>query len=105
MRNLLKIGVLGLALAIAPAAFAQEKASLRLNWLYYGFHSFFPLAVDKGFYKEEGIELTIGAPLVMPAITLAPSDRPKVSDFAPTICTARPEPCPSPIVSSIPSSL
>ena len=60
MRNLLKIGVLSLALAIAPAAFAQEKASLRLNWLYYGFHSFFPLAVDKGFYKEEGIDLSIG---------------------------------------------
>ena len=60
MRNILKIGALALALATAPAAFAQEKASLRLNWLYYGFHSFFPLAVDKGFYKEEGIDLSIG---------------------------------------------
>lgn len=60
MKNLLKLVALTLALATSPAAFAQEKASLRLNWLYYGFHSFFPLGVDKGFYKEEGIELTIG---------------------------------------------
>ena len=60
MKTLLKLATLALALAIAPAAFAQEKASLRLNWLYYGFHSFFPLGVDKGFYKDEGIELAIG---------------------------------------------
>lgn len=60
MKTLLKLAALTFALAIAPGAFAQEKASLRLNWLYYGFHSFFPLGVDKGFYKEEGIELTIG---------------------------------------------
>jgi len=60
MKTLLKLAALALALAIAPAAFAQEKASLRLNWLYYGFHSFFPLGVDKGFYKDEGIELAIG---------------------------------------------
>lgn len=60
MKTLLKLAALTFALAITPVAFAQEKASLRLNWLYYGFHSFFPLGVDKGFYKEEGIELTIG---------------------------------------------
>ena len=60
MKTLLKLLALSLALAIAPAAFAQEKASLRLNWLYYGFHSFFPLGVDKGFYKDEGIDLAIG---------------------------------------------
>ena len=60
MKTLLKLAALTFALAIAPSAQAQEKASLRLNWLYYGFHSFFPLGVDKGFYKEEGIELTIG---------------------------------------------
>ena len=64
MKNLLKIGaqigVLALVLMATTGASAQEKASLRLNWLYYGFHSFFPLGVDKGFYKEEGIDLTIG---------------------------------------------
>lgn len=57
----LRIGLLVLAaLCAAPSAWAQEKVSLRLNWLYYGFHSFFPLGVEKGFYKAEGIDLTIG---------------------------------------------
>ena len=48
MKTWIKTLALSLAIAAAPAAFAQEKASLRLNWLYYGFHSFFPLGVDKG---------------------------------------------------------
>lgn len=60
MKRLLGIGMIALGLAAAGLAQAQEAASLRLNWLYYGFHSFFPLGVEKGFYKEEGIDLTIG---------------------------------------------
>lgn len=60
MKRLLGIGMIALGLAAAGLAQAQESASLRLNWLYYGFHSFFPLGVEKGFYKEEGIDLTIG---------------------------------------------
>lgn len=60
MKRMLGIGMIVLGLATAGLAQAQEAASLRLNWLYYGFHSFFPLGVEKGFYKEEGIDLTIG---------------------------------------------
>ena len=60
MKKLLQVCILMLVLGATGAAQAQESASLRLNWLYYGFHSFFPLGVDKGFYKEEGIDLTIG---------------------------------------------
>ena len=60
MKRMLGIGMIALGLAAAGLAQAQEAASLRLNWLYYGFHSFFPLGVEKGFYKEEGIDLTIG---------------------------------------------
>jgi NitT/TauT family transport system substrate-binding protein len=41
-------------------ALAQEKATLRLNWLIYGFHSPFYLGVDKGYYKAEGIDLEVG---------------------------------------------
>ncbi|MEO7241982.1 MAG: ABC transporter substrate-binding protein [Variovorax sp.] len=60
--RLLRIGMFATAAALmaTPAAYAQENASLRLNWLYYGFHSFFPLGVEKGFYKDEGINLAIG---------------------------------------------
>lgn len=39
---------------------AQEKATLRLNWLIYGFHTPFHLGVEKGYYKAEGIDLEIG---------------------------------------------
>lgn len=62
MKNLIRLCavVCAMALSITPAAFAQEKASLRLNWLYYGFHAFFPLGVEKGFYKDQGIQLEIG---------------------------------------------
>lgn len=60
MKKLFKVATLVALLATASLSFAQEKASLRLNWLLYGFHSFFQLGVDKGFYKEEGIDLSIG---------------------------------------------
>lgn len=46
--------------AMAIPAAAQEKASLRLNWLIYGFHTPFHLGVERGYYKAEGIDLEIG---------------------------------------------
>lgn len=46
--------------AFALSAQAQEKATLRLNWLIYGFHSPFYLGVERGYYKAEGIDLEIG---------------------------------------------
>lgn len=52
--------IAALLLLWANAAGAQDKASLRLNWLIYGFHSPFYLGVERGFYKAEGIDLTIG---------------------------------------------
>jgi NitT/TauT family transport system substrate-binding protein len=60
MKHLLRLIALAAALAVSGTALAQDKASLRLNWLLYGFHSFFYLGIDKGYYKQEGIELTIG---------------------------------------------
>ena len=55
------------SLAIAVAAFglgfgaqANDQVTLRLNWILYGFHTPFHLGVDRGYYKDEGIDLTIG---------------------------------------------
>lgn len=45
--------------ALALPAAAQEKATLRLNWLLYGFHTPFHLGVERGYYKAEGIDLEI----------------------------------------------
>jgi len=50
----------GAALLASTPAFAQEKATLRLNWLMYGFHTPFHLGVERGYYKAEGIDLEIG---------------------------------------------
>jgi NitT/TauT family transport system substrate-binding protein len=52
-------GLLASVLA-ANAAQALDKVTFRLNWLMYGFHTPFYLGVERGYYKDEGIDLTIG---------------------------------------------
>jgi NitT/TauT family transport system substrate-binding protein len=60
-----KIGkaVFGLALALpmvlGAQAQAQDNVSLRLNWYLGGLHVPFYYGVDRGFYRQEGINLTI----------------------------------------------
>ena len=38
---------------------ADDDVRLRLNWMYYGSHAGFALGKDKGYYKEQGINLDI----------------------------------------------
>lgn len=45
-------------LASAPAR-ALDDVSLRLNWQILGMHTPFYYGVEKGFFKEEGIDLKI----------------------------------------------
>lgn len=47
-------------LASAGAAAAQDKVTFRLNWILYGFHTPFHLGLERGYYRDEGIDLTIG---------------------------------------------
>ena len=47
------------ALAAPAAAQTLEKFPFRLNWTLYGEHAPFFVARDKGFYKEEGLEVEI----------------------------------------------
>jgi NitT/TauT family transport system substrate-binding protein len=47
-------------LAAATPAGAEDKVQFRLNWILYGFHTPFYLGLERGYYKEEGIDLTIG---------------------------------------------
>jgi NitT/TauT family transport system substrate-binding protein len=51
--------IAGVALMSASTAFAQEAVSLRLNWYLGGLHAPFYYGKDRGFYKQEGIDLTI----------------------------------------------
>ena len=48
------------ALCLTGPARAEDKATLRLNWLAYGFHAPFYLGVQRGLYKQQGIDLEIG---------------------------------------------
>ena len=77
------------ALAALPAA-AQDKMQLQLNWFHLADHSPIYLAMKKGYYKEEGIDLTVlrgsGSADSAKKIDLGQSDV-GISD-APTVLTA-----------------
>jgi NitT/TauT family transport system substrate-binding protein len=49
----------GLALGTAGAAHGADQASLLLNWYLGGLHTPVYLGVERGYYEEEGIDLTI----------------------------------------------
>src|SRR4051794_3980359 len=51
--------VLGVAATFAGTASADDDVRLRLNWMYYGSHAGFALGKDKGYYKDQGINLDI----------------------------------------------
>jgi NitT/TauT family transport system substrate-binding protein len=63
MRRKFGKAVFGLALALplvlGVQAQAQDNVSLRLNWYLGGLHVPFYFGVDRGFYRQEGINLTI----------------------------------------------
>ncbi len=53
------IGALAALAASATMATAQDAVTFRLNWYMGGLHVPFYYGKEKGFYKEEGIDLTI----------------------------------------------
>src|SRR5438132_7993099 len=52
-------GALALLAASSIAVHAYDAVSLRLNWYFGGLHVPFYYGKEKGFYKAEGIDLTI----------------------------------------------
>ena len=50
----------GAAFGFSSPAVALDKVTFRLNWLLYGFHTPFYLGLERGYYRDEGIDLTIG---------------------------------------------
>jgi len=61
LARLLAFGTAAAVIAAAGtlAARADDDVRLRLNWMYYGSHAGFALGKDKGYYKEQGINLDI----------------------------------------------
>jgi len=80
----------GLAMLLALPALAQEKMQLQLNWFHLADHSPIYIALKKGYYKEENIELTVlrgsGSADSAKKIDLGQADV-GISD-APTVLTA-----------------
>jgi NitT/TauT family transport system substrate-binding protein len=61
-RSLLKLAALGAVLAPIASAYAQlEKPSIKFSqgWLFQATQAQFPLAVDKGYWKAEGLEVAV----------------------------------------------
>jgi len=56
-RAFLSAVVLFVILGLAFPGFAVDRATLRLDWVRYGIHIPFFVGVEKGFYKEAGIDL------------------------------------------------
>ena len=95
MMRSLRQGLLAMLLAtaavtVALPAQAADKMQLQLNWFHLADHSPIYLALKKGYYKEEGLELTVlrgsGSADSAKKIDLGQSDV-GISD-APTILTA-----------------
>ncbi len=53
------LGMAVLIMSLTGWAQAMDKVSLNLNWFYVGDHSPYFVALEKGWYKEEGLEPTI----------------------------------------------
>ena len=90
LRRPLALLAAGLAIALSLPAAAQDKMQLQLNWFHLADHSPIYLAMKKGYYKEEGIDLTVlrgsGSADSAKKIDLGQSDI-GISD-APTVLTA-----------------
>src|SRR4051812_49934398 len=78
------------ALALAPATQAQDKMTLQLNWFHLADHAPIYMALKKGYFAEEKIDLTVvrgaGSADSAKKIDLKQADI-GISD-APTIITA-----------------
>ncbi|MGF7159623.1 NitT/TauT family transport system substrate-binding protein [Rhodoligotrophos appendicifer] len=56
--HLLSLAFVAAALIASPAK-AETKINFKLDWTIYGVHAPFYLALDKGLYKKEGLDVTI----------------------------------------------
>src|SRR3954462_7553390 len=59
MRRIAFFGILALAFAAASPAFAQPDVKFALDWKFEGPAAPYFVAIDKGYYKAEGLNVTI----------------------------------------------
>ena len=80
----------GLALTAAPAL-AQDEVTLQLKWVTQAQFAGYYVALDQGFYEEEGLDVTIhpGGPDVAPPQVMAGGGADVMVDWMPSALAAR----------------
>ena len=59
MKNIFKIALAGAFMLSAPVAQADDDVTLQLKWVTQAQFAGYYVALDKGFYKDEGLNVTI----------------------------------------------
>ena len=88
----LPTSTMALALAIAAgAAHAADKVTLQLKWVTQAQFAGYYVALDKGFYKDAGLDVTIkaGGPDIAPAQVIAGGGADVVLDWMPSALASR----------------
>lgn len=86
----LMLGAALAALSVLPAA-AQERVTLQLKWVTQAQFAGYYVAKDKGFYKAEGIDITIkpGGPDIAPPQVIAGGGADVIIEWMPAALAAR----------------
>src|SRR6202034_2752334 len=89
--KMMMFAVASVAAMLAGAAHADEKVTLQLKWVTQAQFAGYYVAKDKGFYKAEGLDVTIkpGGPDVAPEQVLAGGGADVVVDWLPAALAAR----------------
>ncbi|MBV9564352.1 MAG: ABC transporter substrate-binding protein [Bradyrhizobium sp.] len=90
MMKRLTIGALLVAGSVFPAA-AQDKVTLQLKWVTQAQFAGYYVAKDKGYYKAEGLDVTIkpGGPDIAPEQVIAGGGADVIIDWMPAALAAR----------------
>jgi NitT/TauT family transport system substrate-binding protein len=77
--------------ALAPAAWAQDAVTLQLKWVTQAQFAGYYVALDQGFYEEEGLDVTIlpGGPDIAPTQVIAGGGADVIVEWMPAALAAR----------------
>ncbi|MFT5341426.1 MAG: NitT/TauT family transport system substrate-binding protein, partial [Paracoccaceae bacterium] len=89
MKKLLTGAALAIGLAASPVL--AEEVKLQLQWVTQAQFAGYYVALDKGFYKEEGLDVTIlpGGPDIAPPQVLAGGGADVMLNWMPSALAAR----------------
>jgi len=91
MKKLLSTLVLGAMVITAAPAFSADKITLQLKWVTQAQFAGYYVAKEKGFYKDEGLDVTIkpGGPDIAPVQVLVGGGADVIIDWMPSALAAR----------------